>query len=93
VFDEKPPLTDAGVAAQARPGESWEQARYRLQVEASNREWDEDQRVKAEYYDLSGQIFRQVYVAGPVDQRAVAKLRERLSAVARHAIGRGIYDL
>ncbi|MBA1305930.1 hypothetical protein [Stutzerimonas stutzeri] len=91
--DEKTPLTDDQVAALARPGESWEQARYRLQVEESNREWDENQRVKAEYYDLCDQIFRKLYVVGPVDQRAVAELRERLAAVERHALDRGIYDL
>jgi hypothetical protein len=31
VYDDKPPLTDAQVAALARPGESWEQARIRLE--------------------------------------------------------------
>lgn len=31
MYDEKPPLTDAQIAALARPGESWEQARIRLE--------------------------------------------------------------
>ncbi|MGE6473220.1 hypothetical protein [Serratia proteamaculans] len=31
-FDKLPPLTDAQVQAGARPGESWEQARQRLEA-------------------------------------------------------------
>lgn len=32
MFDPLPPLTDAQVQAGARPGESWEQARKRLEA-------------------------------------------------------------